>query len=209
METILELKPICSKCKKPNRLLKNRTICTECDLEYHRKYRTKNKIRIDKQAESYASNNAAKIAAYRKEYYLANKGRLKEQKKEYYKNNKNVIIKRVKNYRDSNKKLVAKQLMVRKYSLSAEDYEKMYNVQEGKCKICKTVLPARAHIDHDHSCCPGKASCGKCIRGLLCTNCNTGLGQFKNKIEILDSAIYYLREYARKRIKENGFITAS
>jgi hypothetical protein len=40
-------------------------------------------------------------------------------------------------------------------------------------------------IDHDHGCCPDdKASCGRCIRGLLCLDCNTSLGHIERKYEI-------------------------
>jgi len=34
--------------------------------------------------------------------------------------------------------------------------------------------------DHDHVCCSGKKSCGKCLRGLLCHGCNTKLGALEN-----------------------------
>jgi hypothetical protein len=42
------------------------------------------------------------------------------------------------------------------------------------------------NIDHDHSCCNrGARSCGKCIRGMLCTSCNTGLGQVERVVKLV------------------------
>ena len=48
-------------------------------------------------------------------------------------------------------------------------------------------------IDHDHNCCPGDHSCGDCVRGILCPDCNRGLGSFHDNIEFLKNAIIYLR----------------
>jgi hypothetical protein len=62
------------------------------------------------------------------------------------------------------------------YGLSIEDYERMFNKQNRACAICQRK-PGKKNlsVDHDHSCCPGRKSCGKCIRGLLCMSCNRRL----------------------------------
>jgi hypothetical protein len=62
----------------------------------------------------------------------------------------------------------------RTYGISAEIYWKLYRLQGGKCYICRisTGKAKRLAVDHDHRCCPGPKSCGKCIRGLACGHCN-------------------------------------
>ncbi|WP_369124169.1 endonuclease VII domain-containing protein [Streptomyces sp. ActVer] len=65
------------------------------------------------------------------------------------------------------------------YGLTLEAYDALLAGQGGGCSIC-SAPPNTAyslHVDHDHSCCSaGKSSCGKCVRGLLCSPCNTALG---------------------------------
>lgn len=41
----------------------------------------------------------------------------------------------------------------------------------------------RLAVDHDHSCCPGKTSCGRCVRGLLCGPCNDHMGYLRDNPE--------------------------
>ncbi len=81
---------------------------------------------------------------------------------------------------------------VRKYGIEPEDYIIMLKEQEYKCKICKTKTTKRLCIDHDHSCCTDNNSCGKCIRGLICFDCNVALGMIKDNINTLQSMIEYL-----------------
>src|SRR5258708_3390846 len=72
----------------------------------------------------------------------------------------------------------------------------MLCAQKGVCAICKN-LPLenqRLCVDHDHMCCPGFKSCGKCVRGLLCHRCNTSLGKFEDNVQILLNAVEYLKE---------------
>lgn len=82
------------------------------------------------------------------------------------------------------------------FSLSIEYYERILQLQDGLCAICGTDRPggkSEWHVDHDHSCCPGKRSCGKCVRGLLCLQCNHLLGNAKDDVSILMAAAHYLK----------------
>lgn len=69
------------------------------------------------------------------------------------------------------------------YGITALDYEELLEFQQGVCGICRKESQA-LEIDHDHS--TGQ------VRGLLCRNCNLGLGMFKDDIERLGLAIVYL-----------------
>jgi DNA-directed RNA polymerase subunit RPC12/RpoP len=73
----------------------------------------------------------------------------------------------------------------KKYGIEIDDYLKLYKKQKGKCAICQAKYPV-LHIDHDHD--------TKAIRGLLCSNCNTGIGLLQEKTSILASAIQYIEK---------------
>lgn len=68
-----------------------------------------------------------------------------------------------------------------RYKLDRVSYQALLDKQNNKCIICQVLNPDC--IDHDHSCCPGPLTCGKCIRGILCRQCNAGLGRFELYLE--------------------------
>jgi len=74
----------------------------------------------------------------------------------------------------------------RRYGITGAQADAMYAEQDGLCAICRAA--SAAHVDHDHL--TGK------VRGLLCFNCNGGLGQFKDRIDVLDAAVSYLNSHA-------------
>ncbi len=88
----------------------------------------------------------------------------------------------------------------RNFGVDSAGYDEILASQGGVCANpkCKSPKPGGMgafHFDHDHSCCPGKKSCGKCIRGLLCQRCNSTLGRVKDDPEILQGLIDYLKEH--------------
>lgn len=86
-----------------------------------------------------------------------------------------------------------------KYGLSLACYESILSAQGGGCAICGVTECSsgnRFAVDHDHGCCPGGKACGKCVRGLLCRDCNLTLGHASDSPERLEAAAAYLRGYA-------------
>jgi hypothetical protein len=78
------------------------------------------------------------------------------------------------------------------YRMTIDEFQKMFLEQDGKCLICEKQK--KLVVDHDHSCCPGKLTCGKCTRGLICHSCNTLVGYLETHKNLLDKAASYLTE---------------
>lgn len=75
-----------------------------------------------------------------------------------------------------------------KYDISVDRYHEMFEKQGGVCAICRQPETSkgrsRLSVDHCHS--------TERVRGLLCSNCNHGLGHFRDSIELMNEAIDYL-----------------
>lgn len=77
---------------------------------------------------------------------------------------------------------------LKRHGLDVGEFAVILAAQEGKCLGCGMALDSSGatHVDHLHSCCPTPSrSCGKCIRALLCGNCNAILGLAKDNWQTL------------------------
>jgi hypothetical protein len=64
-----------------------------------------------------------------------------------------------------------------RHGMRAEDWAAMWTAQDGRCYLCGDEMTMeRAHLDHDHRCCPRGKSCQYCRRGLACPECNQLIG---------------------------------
>jgi len=93
----------------------------------------------------------------------------------------------------ANKEKTETKRLKRQYGITREDFNKMLKEQGGTCRICKKAgqhfrngRPLPLNVDHNHE--TGK------VRGLLCINCNSGLGKFGDSVDSLKEAIKYLDE---------------
>lgn len=129
-------------------------------------------------------------------YYEKHGDRIRETKRKaaldyYHANIKEVRRKQNERASAPEAKKKAREYQLRKkFGLSMADYEAMLLAQGGKCAICQSEHSGRKDrnnfsVDHDHS--TGK------VRGLLCSGCNTGIGNLRESPAILLRAAEYLR----------------
>jgi Recombination endonuclease VII len=130
-------------------------------------------------------------AASRK-YYQRNKEAEKARAKKWRKDNPVWYAK----YVEKNREKLRAASRKFEYNISPEQYETKKAEQGGVCAICKKESDLLV-VDHNHSCCSQRRTCGKCNRGLLCRSCNTLIGLAEESKEILSNAIEYLRGYSQ------------
>jgi hypothetical protein len=128
--------------------------CKECASKYKSELRQRDPEKTKRQDTEKYQKNREKILAEGKERYHGSPTR-----------------------RQRNREL--------KYNLPPGGYDVMADAQDWVCAICwqpETAIDLRMDgntkdlaVDHDHQCCPKHgSSCGKCVRGLLCQDCNMG-----------------------------------
>lgn len=79
------------------------------------------------------------------------------------------------------------------YGISIETFDAILSTQGNSCAICRTELHhdtmrslKHVCVDHDHV--------TGAVRGILCRNCNSGIGQLRDDLRVVEAAARYLRE---------------
>lgn len=123
----------------------------------------------------------------------------KEYQKQYRIKNRSKIRKRSRDWTNKNREKrtlqARKSYLKKKFNITIEEFERLLIKQNYKCAICgidyQRIVDVKGrnkpnlYVDHNHK--------NNKIRGLLCRNCNIGLGCLKDSLDNLNSAIEYLQ----------------
>ena len=89
-------------------------------------------------------------------------------------------------------------LLLRRYGISLEEYNELYEACGGKCQICDKpgTLPDKGFgvglvVDHCHD--------SGSVRGLLCNPCNLALGHMQDNVNLVQKGLVYL---AKNKLKK-------
>jgi hypothetical protein len=143
--------------------------------------------------------NPEKKRELSKRWYAANREKTREASRRWYRANTKKRQETKKRWYRANPEK-QREMGLKKLTLTIQQYDTLLAAQNGVCAICKqpNSNEKRLSVDHDHRCCPGKRSCGRCVRGLLCTNCNHALGKFRDLPAVLFAAFAYILKHAEK-----------
>lgn len=146
------------------------------------RYRLRHPERLLERDRKWRENNPEKVKSRNKNYYEQNKQSEIARSGQYYRDNRETEKQRHRNNR---------------HHITQETFDKQLADQDNKCAVCLQEFTSTPHIDHDHRCCSPLKSCDKCRRGLLCQDCNLGIGRFKDNVVSLTNAITYLNSFSK------------
>lgn len=115
------------------------------------------------------------------------RGKRLELKKQIYQRDKSKLRKESLERYHANPESQRLRLYISRYGLDIADWHSMFKKQRGCCAICGThqsKLKQTLNVDHNHS--------TGIVRGLLCSNCNRGVGMFQDEADRLRKAAEYL-----------------
>jgi hypothetical protein len=85
--------------------------------------------------------------------------------------------------------------LTRQYGISQSDYLLLLQKQNNCCDICGIHVEKygkKFAVDHDHT--------TGAVRGLLCSNCNVGIGNLKDSINIIRKALIYMEKHKHETL---------
>lgn len=180
---VLATAKICSKCKiEP--AAKSHNYCRPCKRAYD-VWRYRNVPKEKEARRSYVKRNPERARQWRNNTYKRHREKFLAKAREYRKlNAEKIKARRAVDYLKRRREYKFKSVL-RLYGITRQQYDQLLLAQNGLCAVC--VDRPATQVDHCHQ--------TDKFRGLLCNNCNLGIGLFKENLEALTRAVEYLRAH--------------
>jgi RNA polymerase subunit RPABC4/transcription elongation factor Spt4 len=149
--------------------------CSQCKLLITQEWRDKNRARVRATDNEWRKNNIEKARASERKWYYKNR-------------EKKLAAGRIRYHKT--KEIKKWQTITRKYNLTKDDFDKLFESQGKRCPICWTSEFTQWTLNVDHCHVSGK------VRGILCNKCNLGLGAFDENPDTMSRAIDYVALHA-------------
>ena len=180
--------------------------------DWNREYYEKNKEKEKERSLAHYHANKEKIDREKKREYMAEylktyqrrkptaeekmeRARLRREKYEKDAEHREKVKAQARKYNAKNPEVKKANRFKQEFSITLDQYNAMLESQGGRCAICgaektgvKESKKRERSLSVDH--CHGTGN----VRGLLCHNCNLGLGHFQDNPELLRKAIGYLNK---------------
>lgn len=152
-----------------------------------------------------AARSPEKNREYMREYYQRNKDRYKrtpeqqrihnENRRRRYAEDAGYRERVLADVRGVDREVKRDWRLRRQFGIGAIEFDALLEKQGGHCAICPAEVGAkggrRLAVDHCHQ--TGK------VRGILCSECNLGLGKFRDDLSLIERAAQYLRDAQTER----------
>jgi len=147
--------------------------------------RARSEARVVAEAEDRVMKRLARRRGYSNKYRAQDPANAKQINKRSYQKHKH----KRQAYRTAKKETYTNYHLKSTYGITTAERDALLAGQGGKCAGCGTIEPMGYgwHVDHCHT--------SGCVRGILCSLCNTGMGSARDSVETLQSWIDYLNRF--------------
>jgi len=163
-------------------------------LAYHRTWYSNHKEQECARRKKSRANNIEECLQKEQARRIKDKDKLNAFARERYAKNPEVQAARTQKWRQANPDKNRNSQLKRWYGITLDEYNYIFEKQNGKCAICGIDKPMGIgcfHVDHDHI--------TKEVRGLLCQKCNMAIGLFRDNSNLLRVAADYLDSFGVMR----------
>lgn len=173
------------------------------ESDYQRRYYAANRERRIAQSVAYQREHADERREYMREWNERNRDRVKEyrqataerrnaRRRERYATDTDYRERTKLSARSRDPRARKDSRLRASFGIGVDEFDAILAAQGGGCAICGGKQ--RLHVDHCHD--------AGHIRGILCSECNLGLGKFHDDADRIERAALYLR--ARERGAPDG-----